>query len=79
MAEGIRERAETDFAVSITGIAGPDGGSADKPVGLVYLGFADEAGTKTLKLNLPGDRSLIRWRASQAALDYLRRQLLKAT
>ena len=79
MAEGILERAETDFAVSITGIAGPDGGSADKPVGLVYLGFADEAGTKTLKLNLPGDRSLIRWRASQAALDYLRRQLLKAT
>jgi nicotinamide-nucleotide amidase len=79
MAAGMRERAATDYAVSVTGIAGPDGGSEEKPVGLVYIGFADANGTKTLKLVLPGDRYLIRWRASQAALDYLRRQLLKAT
>ena len=79
MAKGMRERAETDFAVSITGIAGPEGGTAQKPVGLVYVGLDSDTGSMTLKLNLPGDRFLIRWRSSQAALDYLRRQLLKAT
>lgn len=79
MAEGMRERARTDFAISVTGIAGPDGGTDEKPVGLVYVGFADSAGSKSLKLNIPGDRYLVRWRSSQAALDYLRRKLLKAT
>jgi nicotinamide-nucleotide amidase len=79
MAEGMRDRAGTDYAISVTGIAGPDGGSDDKPVGLVYIGLSDASGSKTLKLNLPGDRYLIRWRSSQAALDYLRRKLLKAT
>ena len=77
MAKGMRERAATDFAISVTGVAGPSGGSEEKPVGLVYIGFADESQIKSLKLNLPGDRYLIRWRASQAALDYLRRQILK--
>ena len=77
MAKGMRERAETDYAVSVTGIAGPTGGSEDKPVGLVFIGFADHEQVKSLKIILPGDRYLIRWRASQAALDYLRRQILK--
>lgn len=77
MAGGMRKRAGTDFALSVTGIAGPDGGSDDKPVGTVFVGLADATGVKTLKLNLPGDRYLIRWRSSQAALDMLRRQLLK--
>lgn len=77
MAKGMRERAATDFAISVTGIAGPSGGSEEKPVGTVYIGFADESQIKSLKLILPGDRYLIRWRASQAALDYLRRQILK--
>lgn len=77
MAEGMRLRAETDYAVSTTGIAGPTGGSEDKPVGTVFVGYSDARKTKSLKLQLPGDRSLIRWRASQAALDYLRRQMLK--
>ncbi|HXG85405.1 MAG TPA: competence/damage-inducible protein A [Pyrinomonadaceae bacterium] len=77
MAKGMRERARTDYAVSVTGIAGPNGGSEEKPVGLVFIGFADETETKSIKINLPGDRYLIRWRASQAALDYLRRQILK--
>lgn len=77
MARGMRERAETDFAISITGIAGPTGGSAEKPVGLVFIGYSDENRTKSLKIVLPGDRYLIRWRSSQAALDYLRRNILK--
>ncbi len=77
MAEGMREQAKTDYAISVTGIAGPDGGTDEKPVGLVFIGFSDETKTKSVKINLPGDRYLIRWRASQAALDLLRREVLK--
>ena len=77
MAVSMRERAATDHAISVTGIAGPDGGSADKPVGLVWFGLADRKGVKTMKFNFPGDRYLVRWRSSQAALDLLRRRLLK--
>ncbi len=77
MARGIRERAGTDYGISVTGIAGPDGGSEEKPVGLVFLGCADETGVKTLRMMMPGDRFLIRWRSSQAALDLLRRRMLK--
>ncbi len=77
MAAGMRGRAGTDYAVSVTGIAGPDGGSAEKPVGTVYIGYADANATKHIRIVIPGDRYLIRWRASQAALDYLRRQMLK--
>jgi len=77
MARGIRERARADFGISVTGIAGPGGGSEEKPVGLVYLGFAGEKEVKTLRIMLPGDRHLIRWRSSQAALDLLRRKMMK--
>jgi nicotinamide-nucleotide amidase len=77
MARGIRFRAGTDFALSVTGIAGPDGGSDEKPVGTVFIGYSDSAGERSLKLTIPGDRYLVRWRSSQAALDYLRRRLLK--
>ena len=77
MAHGMRERAKTDYAISVTGIAGPDGGTPEKPVGLVFIGYADENETKHLKAIFPGDRYLIRWRTSQAALDLLRRKLLK--
>ncbi|MGI8669156.1 MAG: nicotinamide-nucleotide amidohydrolase family protein, partial [Aridibacter sp.] len=79
MAKGIREKCETDYAISVTGIAGPSGGTEEKPVGTVFVGYSDKEQTKSLKLNLPGDRNLIRWRSSQAALDYLRRQILKIT
>jgi nicotinamide-nucleotide amidase len=77
MAKGMRTRAQSDYAISVTGVAGPDGGSEKKPVGTVYIGFADADRTKSLLLTLPGDRYLIRWRSSQAALDYLRRRILK--
>jgi nicotinamide-nucleotide amidase len=77
MAVGMRERAKTDYALSVTGIAGPGGGSEEKPVGLVFIGFSDQSKTISIKVNLPGDRYLIRWRASQAALDLLRREILK--
>lgn len=79
MAAGMRERTQTDYAVSVTGIAGPTGGSEEKPVGLVFIGYADAEETKSLKIILPGDRELIRWRASQTALEYLRRKILKTT
>lgn len=77
MARGMRERAKTDYAISITGIAGPTGGTDEKPVGTIFIGYADETQVKSFKIILPGDRFLIRWRTSQAALDYLRRQILK--
>lgn len=76
MAEGIRSRAQTDFALAITGVAGPGGGTEEKPVGTVFIAIASEAGTEHRKLKLPGDRNLIRWRATQAALDLLRRRLI---
>ncbi|GAC1402546.1 MAG: competence/damage-inducible protein A [Pyrinomonadaceae bacterium] len=76
MAEGVRLRAKSDFGLSVTGIAGPDGGTPEKPVGLVYIGLSDDVLTEQRRLILPGDRQLIRWRASQAALDLLRRRLI---
>jgi nicotinamide-nucleotide amidase len=75
MAAGMRSHASTDHAISVTGIAGPDGGSKEKPVGTVFIGYAGPRDVKSVRIMLPGDRYLIRWRASQAALDYLRRQL----
>ena len=77
MAKGMRDRAETDHAIAVTGIAGPAGGSDEKPVGTVFIGYSGASGTRSLHVLFPGDRHLIRWRASQAALDYLRRQLIK--
>lgn len=76
MAQGIRKRAGTDLGLSVTGVAGPTGGTEEKPVGLVYIALANDSLTEHRKVMLPGDRHLIRWRASQAALDLLRRRLI---
>lgn len=76
MAEGVKRRAGVDFGLAVTGVAGPGGGTDEKPVGLVYIALADDAHTEHRRLMLPGDRHLIRWRASQAALDLLRRRLI---
>jgi nicotinamide-nucleotide amidase len=76
MAEGVKRRAATDFGLAVTGVAGPGGGTPEKPVGLVYVSLSDDAHTEHRRVMLPGDRHLIRWRASQAALDLLRRRLI---
>src|SRR2546421_849666 len=76
MARGVRHKAKADFGLAVTGIAGPGGGTEEKPVGLVYIALADDAHTEHKKLMLPGDRELVRWRASPAALDMLRRRLI---
>jgi nicotinamide-nucleotide amidase len=76
MARGVRDRANTDFGLAVTGIAGPAGGTEEKPVGLVHVALSDDAHTEDKRFVIPGDRHLIRWRASQAALDLLRRRLI---
>jgi nicotinamide-nucleotide amidase len=78
LAEGIRRRTGATLGVGITGIAGPGGGSPEKPVGLVYVALANTAGSKEAALQFPGDRERIRWHASQAALDMVRRHFLYA-
>jgi nicotinamide-nucleotide amidase len=75
MAHGVRERLGADVAVSVTGIAGPDGGTPEKPVGLVFLHAVGPSGEEARRIDLPGDREMIRGRATAAALHLLRRLL----
>ncbi len=76
MARGVLQLTGSDYAVSVTGIAGPGGATPEKPVGLVYVGYADRKDTvSALKLNLFGTRERIRERAATQALDFLRRKL----
>ena len=76
LAEGIRYRCEASIGVGITGIAGPGGGTAEKPVGLVYHAVAGDAGTEVVERKYPGDRKRIRRFASTMALDMLRKKLM---
>ncbi len=76
MASGAREKFKTNYSLSITGIAGPDGGSPEKPVGLVWFGLATPVKTLTTNFRLTGDRQIIRTRATSIALDLLRRSIL---
>jgi nicotinamide-nucleotide amidase len=76
LAEGIRYRCESTFGIGITGVAGPAGGSVDKPVGLVFHAVASSTGTEVVQRNFPGDRKRIRRFASTMALDMLRKKLM---
>jgi nicotinamide-nucleotide amidase len=79
MARGVRERSGASVGLSVTGIAGPGGATDTKPVGLVYVGLdggPNEAITKEFRFH-GGDRTIIKQRSSQAALDLLRRWLIK--
>ena len=78
MAKGARDRFEADIAVSITGIAGPSGGTPEKPVGLVYLGLATDRGVQTRRLDIGSDqpRNIIQRRSAKHALNWVRLTLL---
>jgi len=77
MAEGVRKVAGTDIGLGITGIAGPGGGTEQKPVGLVYIALSTDNETISRECRFSGERILIKERAAQTALDMLRRYLLK--
>lgn len=78
MAEGLRARSGADIAVSTTGIAGPGGGTKEKPVGLVYVACASAQGTQAVRLTLHGDRQRVRELAALRALDMIRRAAVAA-
>jgi nicotinamide-nucleotide amidase len=76
MAEGIRKKFDTDYALSITGIAGPDGGTKEKPVGTVWIALADREKTVAKVFRFGGERTAVQERSTDAALEMLRKQLL---
>jgi len=76
MATGIKEKAQTKYGLAITGIAGPTGGTAEKPVGLVYTALAWDKGSEVAKNLFLGNREAIKFQSSQKALDMLRRHIL---
>lgn len=76
LADGIRRRVGSTLGVGITGIAGPGGGSEEKPVGTVHVAIAHAGGVKERGVRFPGDREMIRWQASQLALDLVRMHFL---
>ncbi len=77
MAFGVRTKANTDIGLSTTGVAGPTGGTPEKPVGLVWVGYSDKHETLALRFNFGEDRRQVKERAAQAALELVRRKLMK--
>jgi nicotinamide-nucleotide amidase len=71
MAQGVRARLHCDIGIATTGIAGPSGGTAEKPVGLVWLAIADPKGVRANRFDFPGDRAAIQQRATISALASL--------
>jgi PncC family amidohydrolase len=71
MAEGVRARLETDLGVAVTGVAGPDGGTASKPVGLVYVAVAGVGSPEVRRFQWPGDRSANKRASAEAAIQLL--------
>ncbi len=76
MARGMKRSSGADIALSVTGIAGPDGGTPEKPVGLVWIAIADGVGVRAHEFRFTGDRATIRYRAAQNAFNLLRKGLL---
>jgi nicotinamide-nucleotide amidase len=76
LAEGIRRRTGATLGLGVTGVAGPTGGTAEKPVGLVFHALASDGGTEVAERRFPGDRKRIRRFASQQAMDMVRRKLM---
>jgi nicotinamide-nucleotide amidase len=76
LAEGIRANCGASLGIGITGVAGPTGGTPEKPVGLVFHALASESGTEVVERKFPGDRRRIRSFATMQALDMLRRKLM---
>jgi nicotinamide-nucleotide amidase len=75
LSEGVRTRAGASIGIGITGIAGPSGGTPEKPVGLVFIGLADSRGAAVREFRFPGNRERIRYWASQTALEMIRRRV----
>jgi nicotinamide-nucleotide amidase len=75
MAEGVRARLGADIGLAVTGVAGPTGGTDDKPVGLVFVHAAGPDGGRGQRTEFPGDREMIRGRASASALHVVRQLL----
>jgi nicotinamide-nucleotide amidase len=78
MAEGARARTGSTHALSVTGIAGPNGATSTNPVGVVFIGLATPQASDSRRLQFPGNRTRVRELAVQTALDFLRRALLRA-
>jgi nicotinamide-nucleotide amidase len=76
LAEGIRYKCDSKLGIGITGVAGPNGGTPEKPVGLVFHALASDSGTEVIERKFPGDRQRIRWFASTLALDMVRKKLM---
>ena len=79
LADGIRRRTGATLGVGITGVAGPTGGTPEKPVGTVHVAISDGSGSKERGVHYPGERDRIRWQASQTAMDLVRRYFLYAS
>lgn len=79
MVSGALSRTGSDYAVAVSGIAGPDGGTEEKPVGTVFVGWGDAGGVDVVRFHFKGDRKMVRMRTAAVALDLLRRRLCGIT
>lgn len=77
MATGVAERLSTDYALSVTGFAGPSGGTPENPVGTIYIGYHSPCGTWCIRMRYPGERTTVKMRAVNRALDVMRRKIQK--